>query len=80
MSSERNKDIQELAALIGRTPGSVGLKLRNLAHFDPELQKRNASAMSHGSRLDEIITQEFLNDWGKLSDQAQSIRSKLMES
>ena len=46
--SQSNKEIQELAELLGRTPGSVGLKMHNLAHFDPELQKRNVSAMAHG--------------------------------
>ncbi len=30
-----NKNIIELAELIGRTPSSVGLKMANLAHFDP---------------------------------------------
>lgn len=49
--SQSNKEIQELAALLGRTPGSVGLKMHNLAHFDPELQKRNVSAMAHPARF-----------------------------
>ena len=40
-----NKDIQELATLLGRTPGSVGLKMHNLAHYDPELQKRNVTTI-----------------------------------
>lgn len=33
-----NADIIELAELLGRTPGSVGLKLHNLAYFDSTLQ------------------------------------------
>lgn len=76
--SQSNKEIQELAALLGRTPGSVGLKMHNLAHFDPELQKRNVSAMAHGSKLDFSIFQEFANDWEGLSYQAQLIKAKMM--
>lgn len=47
-----NKDIIELANLLGRTPSSVGLKMANLAHFDTELQAREVSGISHGSKLD----------------------------
>ncbi len=43
-----NPDIIELANLLGRTPSSVALKMHNLAHYDPELRKRNVTAMAHG--------------------------------
>ena len=36
---QSNPDIVELAELLGRTPGSVGLKMHNLAHFDSTLQQ-----------------------------------------
>lgn len=75
--SQSNSDIIELANLLGRTPGSVGLKMHNLAHFDPNLQKRGISAMSHGSKLDGIIFEEFSNDWSGLSYRAQLIKAKL---
>lgn len=75
--SSKNPDIIELAALLGRTPGSVGMKMANLAHYDPELQKRNVSAMAHGSKLDGEIFHEFSKDWTGLSYQAQLIRAKL---
>lgn len=71
--SRINKDIIELAGLLGRTPSAVGLKMHNLAHYDPELQARNIRAMAHGSKLDEQIWEEFCNDWEGLSYQAQCI-------
>lgn len=71
-----NKDIIELANLIGRTPSSVGLKMANLAHFDPELQARHVSGMSNASKLDKIIFEEFSSDWEELSYQAQKIRAE----
>jgi putative restriction endonuclease len=72
-----NPDINELANLLGRTPGSVALKMSNLAHFDPELRLRNVSGMAHGSKLDAEISEEFAKNWTGLSYQAQIIRAKL---
>lgn len=71
--SKTNEQIVELASIIGRTPSSVGLKMANLARFDIELQSRNISGMSHGSKMDEAIWNEFCNNWEELSYQAQKI-------
>lgn len=71
--SKTNEQIIELAAIIGRTPSSVGLKMANIARFDTELQSRNISGMSHGSKLDEKVWNEFCNNWEELSYQAQMI-------
>ena len=60
--SQTNTDIIELAELLGRTPGSVGLKMHNLAHYDPDLQQRNVTAMAHGSKQDAKIYAEFADN------------------
>lgn len=75
--SSSNADVKELAELLKRTPGSVALKMHNLAHFDPELQKRNVVAMAHGSKLDAAIWEEFSNNWEELCFQARSILAKI---
>lgn len=75
--TQMNKDIIDLANLLGRTPGSVGLKMHNLAHFDPKLQERNVTAMAHGSKLDSVIFEEFSKDWTELSYQTQVIKAKI---
>lgn len=74
--SKSNKDIIALAETLGRTPSSVGLKMANLAHYDPELIARNVKGMSNASKLDKEIVQEFNGDWEELSYQAQLILSK----
>jgi len=73
---KNNKDIIALASLLGRTPSSVGLKMSNLAHYDPELRDREVNGMSHTSKLDEEIYKEFSEDWEELSYQAQLILAK----
>ena len=74
--SSTNSDIIQLANLIGRTSGAVALKMLNLAHLDPELQKKNITGMSHGSMLDVEVFNEFNKDWEELSYQAQLIRAR----
>lgn len=75
-----NPDIIELAKLIGRTPDSVALKMSNLAHFDPKLRARNVSGMSHASKLDPQIYEEFASNIGELAFQAQSIIAQIKHS
>lgn len=74
--TKTNKDIIALAKLLGRTPSSVGLKMANLAHYDPVLAARNIKGMSNASKLDKEIVEEFNGDWEELSYQAQLILSK----
>ena len=75
--SKSNKDIIALADILGRTPSSVGLKMANLAHYDPELIARNVKGMSNTSKMDREIVAEFNDDWEELSYQAQLILSAL---
>lgn len=74
--SKTNQDIIDLAETLGRTPSSVGLKMANLAHYDPEMIARNVKGMSNASKLDKEIVEEFIGDWEELSYQAQLILSK----
>jgi putative restriction endonuclease len=41
----RNPQIQELAKLIHRTPGSIAFKLGNFAHFDHALKARGIGGL-----------------------------------
>ena len=75
--SQKHPEIVDLAELLGRTPGSVALKMFNLGHYDPELQKRQLQSMSHGSKLDGEIFTEFSKDWEELSYNAQMIRARM---
>lgn len=74
--THNHKAIIELAGLIGRTPSSVSLKMCNFARLDPTLQKRNISGMSHGSKQDIIIWQEFFNNIDDLAYQSELILAK----
>ncbi len=54
----RNPEIVELAQRLGRTPGSIALKLTNLAGIDDTLDRKG---MSNHSKLDKIVWNEYLS-------------------
>lgn len=62
-----NKQIKAFALLIGRSNSAVALKLANFARLDPALQQRGVSGMGHGSKGEEVIWEEFNNNWDKLA-------------
>ena len=74
---KQNKDVIELADLLRRTPGSVGMKMSNLAHCDPSLRARGISGMAHGSKLDADVFDEYSQDLGELIVQARSIKERM---
>lgn len=73
----RNPLIRDLAAVLGRTPASVARKLGNFGAFDPELAARNVSGLTHGSKLDRAIWDEFHEDWNGLVIRAHDTRREL---
>jgi len=75
--SANNETIIDIAGSIGRTPSALALKLVNFARLDPTLQKRGISGMSHGSKAEINIWQEFNEDWGSLSYESELILSKV---
>ncbi len=54
-----NPRVIELARLLGRSVGSVSLKLSNFARLDPALQARGIRGMTHGSKGEGEIWHEF---------------------
>jgi hypothetical protein len=66
--------VKELAAVLHRTPASVARKLGNFGAFDPQLAARNISGLTHGSKLDKAIWDEFHADWNGLIVRAHDLR------
>jgi len=71
-----NPAVKELANLLGRTPASVARKLGNFGAFDPALQKLDISGLTHTSKLDREIWDEFHADWNNLVWEANLLRNK----
>jgi len=62
-----NPNIISMSKLIGRTPSAVARKLVNFASFDLSLQERGIKGLTHASKLDKEIWNEFYNDWESLA-------------
>lgn len=71
-----NSEVIALANLIARTPSSVGLKLGNLASFDPMLQARGVKGASNASKLDREIWDEFYGNIETVAFESELLRAK----
>ena len=60
--SGKNPEIQALARLLGRTDGSVSLKLANLAACDPEVAEHGRKGFSNGSKRDRIVWDTYIGN------------------
>lgn len=62
----RNPEVIKLAGALERTPGSIALKLSNLASLDSFHQDRGVSGMGNASTMDRAVWTEFQNDWDSM--------------
>lgn len=73
----RNKEIVELAGLIGRTPSAVAMKLVNFASLDPAITSSGRSGLGNASALDREVWDEFHADWEALATECAMLNSVL---
>lgn len=69
---QRNLLIRHVAEWIGRSPGSVALKLVNLASLDPQVRASGRAGMSNASKLDTQLWDELNADWDRVAEEAAS--------
>ena len=67
----RNPEIKELATALGRSPGSVGLKMVNFAALDETIEQKG---MSNVSEVDREVWSEFFAAPSKFLDRVASIK------
>lgn len=65
-----NADVQALASALGRTPSSVARKLGNFGAFDPVLASRGISGLTHVSKADRAIWNEYYGRWDSLVEES----------
>jgi hypothetical protein len=74
----RNKEIIELANLIGRTPDALAMKCVNIASLDPKIRESGRTGLSNASALDREIWNEFHANWDGLLEECEALRSYLL--
>lgn len=68
-----NKAVKELAPVIHRSVGSLAMKLANFARLDPALAARGIKGLKGGSKGEEEIWNEFVNNWEELAFESERI-------
>jgi len=71
-----NPKILELSKLLGRTPGSVSMKLSNFARHDPALQARGIVGLQRGAKGEKEIWDEFSERPEALAFESQQLLGK----
>ena len=72
-----NPKVQALAALIGRTPSALAMKLGNLASLDPDMGGRG---LGNASQLDRQVWDDFHEDWNGLEAECDQLKTLLLAS
>lgn len=73
----QNPIIVKLAESIGRTPSALSMKMGNFARLDPAHQKRKVGGLSHGSKADGQVWDEFHSNWEALALESQLALQRL---
>lgn len=66
-SSKSNSIVIKYANIIGRSPSALNMKIGNFGRLDPELKKQGISGLVNGSKLEEVVWNEFNGNWEKLA-------------
>jgi len=75
---QSNKTVQKVAAQMERTPGSLAMKLSNLASLDTYHQDRGVAGLKGASNLDRKVWADFLADWTGMAEQSETAFETLM--
>ena len=76
--NDTTPEIVAVARRMGRTPGSLTMKLCNLASFDPANKDRGVKGLQNASRADRRIWDEFHADWSALGLESEKLYQKLV--
>ena len=77
-ASNSNKDIQDLAKILGRSVNSIKMKIGNFGSFDSELKRLGIVGLCRTSALDENIWNEYFGHWDKLAYDAKKILADIV--
>lgn len=61
---------------MGRSPDALNMKIGNLGRLDPSLKEKGITGLTHGSKMEEIIWDEFSNNWDELAYTSEILLAK----
>lgn len=78
-SSKSNATIIKYANILGRSPSALNMKVGNFGRLDPELKQQGIVGLSHGSKLEEVVWNEFHGNWDKLAYESELLIAKFSQ-
>jgi putative restriction endonuclease len=75
-SSKNHPMIIEYAKIINRSPSALNMKIGNFGRLDPELKKQGITGLAHGSKIEEVVWEEFNKDWESLTYESEALIAK----
>ena len=75
-SSKNHPMIVKYAKIIGRTPSALNMKVGNLGRLDPKLKEKGIVGLSHGSKVEQMVWDEFYADPEKLVYESECLIAK----
>ncbi len=76
----RAPEVIELAVALGRTPGSIAMKLNNLTSLDPEEHVRGVKGLPGASQLDRQVWNEFHEHWERMATESEHLWQQAIPS
>ena len=73
-----NEHIREVAEKMDRTPGSLSMKLCNLASLDSYHKERDVVGLKGASRLDREVWEKFQSNWSIMAEKSEEAFDVLM--
>jgi putative restriction endonuclease len=75
-SRSTNPVVIKYANIIGRSPSALNMKIGNFGRLDPALRSQGIGGLANGSKLDEIVWEEFNGNWDKLAYESELLIAK----
>lgn len=75
-SSKTNPIVIKYANIIGRSPSALNMKIGNFGRLDPELKKQGITGLINGSKLEEVVWDEFNENWEELAYESELLIAK----
>lgn len=75
---QRNPDIIRFAAMIGRTPSALAMKLVNIASLDPVITDSGRKGLNGASKLDRAMWDEMQHNWNNFALESQTMVDALV--
>lgn len=75
-SSKTHPTIIKYAKILGRTPSALNMKVGNLGRLDPELKAEGIKGLTHGSKVEEEVWNEFHGNWDELAFESEKLIAK----